>query len=91
GTLSAFLLVCLGVLILRRTQPGRVRPFKTPWVPFIPLVGVVLSLLLMVWGTDLFIWIRFGAWMVIGLLIYFAYGYSHSEERRAALRARAAK
>lgn len=91
GTLSAFLLVCLGVLILRRTQPGRVRPFKTPWVPFVPLVGVVLSLLLMVWGTDLFIWIRFGAWMVIGLLIYFAYGYSHSEERKAALKSGAAK
>lgn len=91
GTLSAFLLVCLGVLILRRTQPGRVRPFKTPWVPFVPLVGVVLSLLLMVWGTDLFIWIRFGAWMVIGLLIYFAYGYRNSEERRAALKAQATK
>ena len=87
GTLSAFLLVCAGVLILRRVQPGRPRPFKTPWVPLIPLVGIVLSLLLMVWGTDLFIWIRFIVWMVIGLLIYFAYGYSHSEARKAALSA----
>ena len=87
GTLSAFLLVCVGVLILRRTQPDRPRPFRTPWVPIIPLAGIVLSLLLMVWGTDLFIWIRFIVWMVIGLLIYFAYGYSHSEARKAALSA----
>jgi len=86
GTLSAFLLVCLGVLILRRTQPSRIRPFKTPWVPVVPLIGVLLSLLLMVWGTDEFIWIRFGIWMAIGLGIYFAYGYWHSVERQAALK-----
>ena len=85
GTLSAFLLVCAGVLILRRTQPDRPRPFRTPWVPSIPIAGIVLSLLLMVWGTDVFIWIRFVIWMVIGLVIYFAYGYSHSEARKAAL------
>ena len=85
GTLSAFLLVCLGVLVLRYTQPGRPRGFKTPWVPFVPVFGALLSLALMVWGTDLFIWIRFGAWMVVGLLIYFFYGYSHSEARKAAL------
>jgi len=91
GTLSAFVLVCLGVLVLRRMQPDRPRPFRTPWVPLIPLAGVALSTMLMVWGTDLFIWIRLGIWMLIGLLIYFAYGYSHSEERRAALRNRAAK
>jgi len=91
GTLTAFILVCLGVLILRRTQPHRVRPFQTPWVPLVPAIGVILSTMLMVWGTDLFIWVRFGIWMLIGLLIYFAYGYSHSEERRAALRGRAAK
>ena len=91
GTLSAFVLVCLGVLILRRTQPDRPRPFKTPWVPLLPVLGVLLSAMLMVWGTDLFIWIRFGIWMVIGLLIYFAYGYWHSEERLAALRGSAKK
>jgi len=85
GTLSAFLLVCLGVLVLRYTQPGRPRGFKTPWVPFVPLFGALLSLLLMVWGTDVFIWERFGAWMIVGLLIYFLYGYSHSEARKAAL------
>jgi APA family basic amino acid/polyamine antiporter len=87
GTLSAFLLVCLGVLVLRYTQPGRPRGFKTPWVPFIPIFGAALSLALMVWGTDLFIWIRFGLWMVAGLLIYFLYGYGHSEARKAALAA----
>jgi APA family basic amino acid/polyamine antiporter len=90
GTLSAFLLVCLGVLVLRYTQPGRPRGFKTPWVPFIPIVGAALSLALMVWGTDLFIWIRFGLWMLIGLLIYFLYGYGHSEARKAALAAQKA-
>jgi APA family basic amino acid/polyamine antiporter len=79
--------VCLGVLVLRYTQPGRPRGFKTPWVPFVPAVGGLLSLALMVWGTDLFIWIRFGAWMVVGLLIYFLYGYGHSEARKAAIAA----
>jgi basic amino acid/polyamine antiporter, APA family len=87
GTLSAFLLVCLGVLVLRYTQPERLRGFKTPWVPFVPVFGALLSLLLMVWGTDLFIWERFGAWMIVGLLIYFLYGYGHSEARKAALAA----
>jgi len=91
GTLSAFLLVCAGVLILRRTQPTRPRGFKTPWVPLVPAIGIGLSVVLMVWGTDLFIWIRFLAWMAVGLLIYFAYGYSHSEERRAILAARETK
>ena len=83
GTLSAFILVCAGILILRRTQPNRPRGFKTPWVPVIPVLGVALSTLLMVWGTDKFIWERFGAWMVIGLLIYFLYGYRNSEERKS--------
>jgi APA family basic amino acid/polyamine antiporter len=90
GTLSAFLLVCLGVLVLRYTQPGRPRGFKTPWVPLIPIVGAGLSLALMVWGTDQLIWIRFGLWMLAGLLIYFLYGYGHSEARKAALAAQKA-
>jgi APA family basic amino acid/polyamine antiporter len=86
GTLSAFLLVCLGVLVLRYTQPDRARGFRTPWVPLIPAIGALLSLGLMVWGTNVFIWTRFGIWMVVGLLVYFLYGYSHSEARKAALK-----
>jgi APA family basic amino acid/polyamine antiporter len=70
--------------VLRYTQPGRPRGFKTPWVPFVPVFGALLSLLLMIWGTDLFIWERFGAWMIVGLLIYFLYGYGHSEASKAA-------
>ena len=85
GTLSAFVLVCLGVLVLRYTQPDRMRGFKAPWVPFIPAFGAAISLALMVWGTDVFIWTRFGIWMVVGLLIYFLYGYRNSEARKKAL------
>ncbi len=85
GTLSAFLLVCLGVLILRRTHPDHVRPFRTPWVPLVPILGALMSAFLMVYGTDMAIWIRFTVWMIVGLAIYFLYGYRHSEERKAIL------
>ncbi|MFQ5816420.1 MAG: amino acid permease [Terriglobia bacterium] len=77
GTLFAFVLVCGGVWVLRYTQPDIPRSFKTPWVPWIPLLGVVSCFYLMVglpWGT----WRRLVIWMVIGLLIYFAYGIRHS-------------
>jgi APA family basic amino acid/polyamine antiporter len=74
GTLFAFLLVCLAVLYLRRTNPKTNRPFNTPAVPWVPLAGMGFSLLLML-GLPLDTWLRLLVWLVIGLVIYFTYGH----------------
>ena len=81
GTLFAFLLVSVGVIVLRRTRPDMPRPFRVPLVPVVPLIGIALLLYLM---TDLpaFTWWRFGVWLVIGLVIYALYGYRNSRLRR---------
>jgi APA family basic amino acid/polyamine antiporter len=77
GTLLAFVLVCGGVLILRKTRPDLNRPFRTPWVPLVPILGMLscLGLMLALPGDT---WLRLFVWMAIGLVIYFAYGRSHS-------------
>jgi basic amino acid/polyamine antiporter, APA family len=77
GTLFAFLLVCIAVIHLRRSSPKAQRPFRTPGVPWLPVLGVGFSLLLML-GLPLDTWLRLLAWLVIGLVIYFAYGHRHS-------------
>jgi APA family basic amino acid/polyamine antiporter len=77
GTLSAFVIVCAGVLVLRHRDPLRHRPFKTPWVPAVPVLGIVACLYLMM-GLPTSAWIRFAVWLAIGLVIYYAYGYTHS-------------
>ena len=77
GTLFAFALVCLGVIILRHTQAARVRPFRVPWVPVLPLLGVGSCLALML-SLPILTWIRFFIWLACGLLIYFGYGRRHS-------------
>ena len=81
GTLFAFVLVALGIIVLRRTDPGRPRPFRTPWVPFLPLVSVAFCLYLML-ALPTLTWIRFGVWLLIGAVIYFTYGIRHSRVRR---------
>jgi APA family basic amino acid/polyamine antiporter len=83
GTLFAFILVNLGVIILRRTKPDMERPFRTPLVPFFPIIGIILCGYLM---KDLPIdtWIRFVVWLVVGLLIYGFYGFKHSKLRQRA-------
>ncbi len=73
GTLLAFVLVCLGVLVLRRTQPELPRPFRTPAMPWVPLLGAASCFYLMA-GLPLATWERLIIWLVIGLLIYFLYG-----------------
>src|SRR6516225_4467170 len=78
GTLFAFVLVSLGVLFLRRSQPDRPRGFKVPLVPLFPLISVVLCVALMA-GLLVITWIRFFVWLAIGLVIYFAYSRRHSE------------
>lgn len=77
GTLFAFVLVCIAVIILRKKEPNMVREFKTPWVPFVPLLGV-LSCSLMMYGLGWTNWLRLFAWMAIGIVIYFTYSKKNS-------------
>ena len=83
GTLFAFVLVSAGVIVLRRIEPDRLRPFRAPWVPFTPIVSILSCLYLMV-QLPTITWIRFGIWLALGLLIYFFYGRGHSRLRRRA-------
>jgi APA family basic amino acid/polyamine antiporter len=77
GTLLAFVLVCGGVWILRRTEPNAPRAFKTPWVPLVPILGILVSLSQMA-ALPLDTWFRLIIWMAIGFIIYFAYGRKNS-------------
>ncbi|NUQ61132.1 MAG: amino acid permease, partial [Pirellulales bacterium] len=83
GTLSAFLIVCVGVLVLRRREPHRPRAFKTPWLPWIPLLGIGACLWLML-GLPTLAWKRFGIWLAAGLVLYAAYGNRRSRLREPA-------
>ena len=78
GTLLAFLMVCVGILILRKTNPEAKRPFKVPFVPLIPILGILTCIAMMAflpWET----WIRLAVWLIIGLAIYFWYGKKNSK------------
>ena len=77
GTLFAFVLVCAGVLILRRTQPHHPRPFRIPLMPWIPLLGIAACVSLMVFLPAM-TWIRFAVWSIIGVVTYSWYGVKHS-------------
>ena len=78
GTLFAFMLVCLAVIILRKKEPNLKRQFKTPLVPFIPILGI-LACGLMIFGLGWQNWARLGGWLAIGMVIYYAYGRRHSK------------
>ena len=82
GTLLAFGLVCIGVLILRRTDPDRVRPFRAPGMPWVPIFGALICLYLMI-GLPRATWTRLVVWLVIGLAIYFGYGRRGAERTRS--------
>ncbi|GHO43533.1 amino acid permease [Ktedonospora formicarum] len=81
GTLLAFVLVSIGVLVLRRTQPNMHRAFRTPGVPVVPILAALICLGLMLY-LPLITWIRFAAWLVLGIIIYFLYGVHHSRLAR---------
>jgi APA family basic amino acid/polyamine antiporter len=78
GTLFAFVLVCLGVIVLRRTKPDQRRPFRIPFMPWIPLLGMAACLGLMAFLPTM-TWIRFVVWTVVGIAIYFGYGIKRSK------------
>jgi APA family basic amino acid/polyamine antiporter len=77
GTLLAFIIVCASVLILRKRRPDLHRPFKTPWVPFVPIMGIIICAAQMI-ALPLDTWLRLIIWMAIGLAIYFLYSRWHS-------------
>lgn len=77
GTLFAFVVVSIAVVILRRTRPDLPRSFHTPLVPLVPVLSVLACLYLML-NLPVETWLRFVAWMLLGILIYFGYGYRHS-------------
>ena len=81
GTLFAFVLVCLGVNVLRRTDRTRSRPFRVPLTPWFPILGVIFCVALML-SLPILTWIRFIVWLAIGMLIYFGYSVRHSKLRR---------
>lgn len=77
GTLLAFVIVSLAVLVMRRTHPDAHRPFRCPLVPLVPILGIAFCLLLM-FSLPWVNWLRLGVWLLIGFAIYFAYGRRHS-------------
>jgi APA family basic amino acid/polyamine antiporter len=81
GTLFAFVLVNIGVIVLRRTRPDMPRPYRVPFSPVFPLLGVAFAVYLMS-DLPLATWIRFVIWLAIGMTIYALYGYRHSRLRR---------
>jgi len=82
GTLLAFVIVCIAVMVLRRTNPGQARPFRTPWVPVVPTLGILFNGYMM-YKLGWVNWARLIVWLVIGLVVYFTYSQHHSRVRNA--------
>jgi len=78
GTLTAFLLVSFSVMRLRKTQPNLRRPFKTPWVPFVPIMSMISCIFLLI-NLKPVTWLRFVIWLAIGMVVYFTYSIKHSK------------
>jgi APA family basic amino acid/polyamine antiporter len=83
GTLFAFVLVAVGVIVLRVREPERKRPFRVPWSPTLPILAVLSCVFLMV-QLPMITWIRFVVWLAVGVVLYFSYGYRHSRLRSRA-------
>jgi APA family basic amino acid/polyamine antiporter len=82
GTLLAFVIVCIAILVLRRTNPAQPRPFRTPLVPFVPVMGILFNGYMM-YKLGWLNWARLIVWLAIGLVIYFLYGQKHSRVQKA--------
>jgi len=82
GTLLAFVIVCVGVIVMRKTNPGAPRPYRTPLVPIVPILGVLVCLAMMV-SLSVETWIRLVVWLAIGLAIFFGYSRHHSHLRQS--------
>src|SRR5580700_6452372 len=83
GTLLAFVIVCIAVMVLRNTNPEQPRPFRTPWVPLVPILGILFNGYMM-YKLGWVNWARLIIWLVIGLVVYFAYSQHHSRVRNIA-------
>jgi len=81
GTLFAFTLVCAAVLVLRRIRPELKRPFRTPFVPAVPVLGMAACLGIMSFLPAV-TWLGFFGWMLFGLVLYFLYGFRHSRQAK---------
>jgi APA family basic amino acid/polyamine antiporter len=77
GTLFAFIIVSLGVIVLRKTQPDRPRGFRVPGAPWLPMISIAFCLVLMM-ALPLETWVRFFVWLLIGFAIYFPFGRKNS-------------
>jgi APA family basic amino acid/polyamine antiporter len=84
GTLFAFIIVCLAVIVMRRKNPHAARPFRTPWVPFIPVLGILVNFSMM-YSLGIMNWLRLFLWLLIGQIIYFCYSCRHSRVNRGPL------
>jgi basic amino acid/polyamine antiporter, APA family len=84
GTLFAFVIVCIAVMVLRRKDPDRARPFRTPFVPLIPILGILFNGYMMV-ELGAANWYRLIGWLIVGLFVYFFYSKNHSKVQRKLL------
>src|SRR5579863_4644854 len=85
GTLLAFVIVCIAVMVLRKTNPAQPRPFRTPWVPLVPILGILFNGFMM-YKLGWINWARLIIWLAIGLVVYFTYGQKHSRVQAALAR-----
>lgn len=82
GTLFAFVIVCISIMVLRKRDPHRARPFRTPFVPLVPILGILFNGYMMV-ELGRANWIRLIVWLLIGLVIYFLYSRKNSKVQQA--------
>jgi APA family basic amino acid/polyamine antiporter len=85
GTLLAFVIVCIAIMVLRSTNPAQPRPFRTPWVPFVPVMGILFNGYMM-YKLGWVNWARLIIWLIIGLIIYFTYSRHHSRVSNPAVK-----
>jgi APA family basic amino acid/polyamine antiporter len=81
GTIFAFIIVCISIIVLRKTNPVQLRPFRTPWVPFVPILGIIFNGYMM-YKLGWVNWARLIIWLVIGLVVYFGYSRHHSRVQK---------